>query len=157
MTILQLRPTITVERRPDAPGCFTISDGSRSVDLGSHADMPLVKGLLSDVLSESFSLEDFTKQSSPVRQITLVAGEPDYEYCLRLLTGRYEERFCIARRREDGGADYLHLTQSDEFLWISDPLCDDIALFCTEDDAQLVVNGEPDPTIEIQKWYMLKG
>lgn len=155
--VLQLSPTIIVEQHADSSASYTISDGKRSVEIGPQADMPLASELLSDVLHESFTLEEFTRRVSHLRQITVVAGEPDYEYCLRLLAGRYEERFCIARRREDGGADYLRLTGTDDLVWLGDPLCDDIALFCTEDDARLVVNGEPDPAIEIHKRYMLKG
>ena len=155
--VLQLRPAITVERHADSPASYTISDGKRSVEIGPLADMPLASELLSNVLHESFTLEEFTRRVSHLRQITVVAGEPDPEYCLRLLAGRYEERFCIARRREDGGADYLRLRGTDDLVWLGDPLCDDIALFCTEDDARLVVDGEAAHSIEARKRYILKG
>lgn len=155
--VVYLRPTIIVEKHADSSASYTISDGKRSVEIGQQADMPLASELLSDVLHESFLLEEFTKRASPLRQITVVAGEPDYEYCLRLLAGRYQERFCIAHRRADGGADYLRLTETDDLVWGSDPVSDDIALFHSADDARLVVDGEPDRTIEIHKRFMLGG
>lgn len=155
--VLYLRPTITVERHADSSASYTISDGKKSIEIGPQADVPLVTVLFSNVLHESFLLEEFTVQASPLRQITLVAGEPDYEYCLRLLSGRYEERFCIARRRENGGADYLRLTETDDLVWVGNPVSDDIALFRSAEDACLVVDGEADPTIEIHRRFMLRG
>lgn len=150
-------PSITVERHRSDPDGYVISDGEQSVELGRSADMPLVKALLTQVLRESFGVEEFTRQSGRLMKITLVPGEPDYEYCLRLLSGQCEERFCIARRQEDCRADYLCVSENGDLLWIDDPLADDIALFLTEQDARLVVDGETDPTIEIHKRYMLKG
>ena len=156
MPVLQLRPSITVERHSTDSKSFTISDGSRSVKIGPQADMPLEKVLLTDILHERCRVEEFTKHAS-LRRFTLVAGEPDYEYCLRLLAGRYEERFCVAFRRADGGADYLCVMKSHYLAWVGDPLCDDIALFLSEADARLVVDGYADPAIEFHKRFMLKG
>lgn len=150
-------PSITVERHQSDPDSYVISDGEQSVELGRSADMPLGKALLSQVLRESFGLEEFTKQSGQLLKLSLVAGEPDYEYCLRLLSGQCEERFCVARRQEDCGAEYLCVRENGDYLWIDDPLADDIALFLAEADAQLVVEEEADRLVTICKRHMLKG